>query len=50
MGFGLELVYLLLDYFEYTNDEEFLSEYVLPTSNEIIAFLIISTKPKMANW
>ncbi|MFZ1290357.1 MAG: DUF5703 domain-containing protein [Melioribacteraceae bacterium] len=35
---GLELVYLMLDYFEYTNDEEFLSEYVLPTSKEIISF------------
>ncbi|MFH1194676.1 MAG: DUF5703 domain-containing protein [bacterium] len=35
---GLELVYLMLDYYSYTQDENFLDEYLLPTANEIITF------------
>ncbi|MCB9219222.1 MAG: hypothetical protein H6610_07170 [Ignavibacteriales bacterium] len=35
---GLELTYLMLDYYEYFNDENFLIEYTLPFANQIITF------------
>ena len=35
---GLELVYLMLDYYEYLMDEKFLKEYVLPFANQVITF------------
>lgn len=35
---GLELTYLMLDYYEYLMDENFLKEYVLPFTNQIITF------------
>jgi len=35
---GLELVYMMLDYYEYTGDKEFLSKEVLPFANEVLVF------------
>ncbi|MGC9085820.1 MAG: DUF5703 domain-containing protein [Thermoproteota archaeon] len=35
---GLELIWLMLDYFEYTEDEKFLREVVLPFAQEILTF------------
>jgi len=35
---GLELVWLMLDYYEYTLDENFLRQMVLPTASEILTF------------
>jgi alpha-L-fucosidase 2 len=35
---GLELVWMMLDYFDYTLDEEFLREMALPTAHEILTF------------
>jgi len=35
---GTELVYLMLDYYEYTLDEKFAAEYLLPAAHEVITF------------
>jgi len=35
---GLELIWLMLDYFDYTEDEKFLREVVLPFTQEILTF------------
>ncbi|MBK8945949.1 MAG: hypothetical protein IPM32_11860 [Ignavibacteriae bacterium] len=35
---SLELIYLMLDYYEYLMDENFLKEYVVPFANKIITF------------
>jgi hypothetical protein len=35
---GLELVWLLLDYWEHTQEEQFLQEVVLPTAEQILRF------------
>ena len=35
---GPELVWMLLDYYEYTQDESFLRDKVLPTAHEVITF------------
>jgi hypothetical protein len=35
---GLELVFMMLDYYEYTLDEKFLREMALPTAHEILTF------------
>lgn len=36
---GLELVMLMLDYYEFTNDELFLKEQVLPYFNDLLLFI-----------
>ena len=35
---GPELVYMMLDYYTYTNDDNFLKEKIIPISNDIIRF------------
>ena len=35
---GLELVWLMLDYYDHTQDEDFLKNHVLPTAHEILTF------------
>jgi hypothetical protein len=35
---GLELVYLMLDYYDHTGDEAFLKKTALPTAHEILTF------------
>lgn len=35
---GLELVFMMLDYYEYTLDEEFLQEKILPVANDALRF------------
>ena len=35
---GLELVFMMLDYYDYTQDEEFLKQKIIPTANEIMKF------------
>ncbi|WP_157373892.1 DUF5703 domain-containing protein [Arenibacter certesii] len=35
---GPELVFMMLDYYDYTEDKEFLQNKIIPTANEIIKF------------
>ena len=35
---GLELLYMMLDYYEYTEDKEFLTKKVIPFANEVLLF------------
>ncbi|MCK5814433.1 MAG: hypothetical protein KAH07_00665, partial [Flavobacteriaceae bacterium] len=35
---GPELVFMMLDYYDYTQDKEFLEQKIIPTANEIIKF------------
>lgn len=35
---GPELVFMMLDYYDYTEDEKFLQEKIIPTANEIMKF------------
>ncbi len=35
---GLELVFMMLNYYEYTQDEDFLQQKALPTAHEILIF------------
>jgi hypothetical protein len=35
---GTELIYLMLDYYEYTLDEKFAAEYLFPAAYEVITF------------
>ena len=35
---GLELVYMMLDYYDYTLDEEFLQDRILPLANDVLRF------------
>ena len=35
---GLELVWMMMDYYDHTQDEEFLKKHLLPTAHEILTF------------
>ena len=35
---GLELVFMMLDYYDYTEDEEFLTNKIIPVANDVIKF------------
>jgi len=41
---GTELVFLMLDYYEYTQNEKFAAEYLLPAAYEVITFFDIHYK------
>ena len=35
---GLELVFIMLDYYDYTQDQEFLQQKIIPLANDVIKF------------